>query len=151
MEAKENDNSPQEEAEKQKADMYQHIQEATKDKTKQVGLLKFLLKHVSKLITPFMYQVLDAATKDQVEEQKKEAVHEENGADDDEMEVDGSNEVPEDQEDEVKETVADTLKENNTKSEGNSKQKQQHPEGTLIFSFSNSLSPQSVVLLLKNI
>uniref|UniRef100_A0AAR5QJL7 VWFA domain-containing protein n=1 Tax=Dendroctonus ponderosae TaxID=77166 RepID=A0AAR5QJL7_DENPD len=111
MEAKENDNSPQEEADDQQADMYQHIQEATKDKTK---------------------QVLDAATKDQVDEQKKEAVHEENGADDEEMEVDGFNEVPEDYEEEVKEAVADTLKENKTKSEGNTKQKRQHPEGEAV-------------------
>ncbi|XP_050309360.1 midasin [Anthonomus grandis grandis] len=104
----------QDPAEEQQSDMYQHIQEAKQEKSK---------------------QILDAATKEQAEEQKKEACHQEAGEENEEQDVDGAKDISEETDDKMDVDIVDEQGEKPLKSETSKekrKNKKQHPEGDIM-------------------
>ncbi|XP_066248350.1 midasin [Euwallacea similis] len=117
LEAKESTFSEQQQdPEKQKADMYQHIEEATEESAT---------------------QILDVATKEQAEEQMKEITHEENVKNDEKTKEDEemSSNAPAEEEEKMDIDDFDTQNQKSVKQDGNkdkSKHSKQHSEGEII-------------------
>ncbi|XP_066138163.1 midasin [Euwallacea fornicatus] len=117
MEAHESASSEQQQdSEKQKADMYEHIKEATEEPTT---------------------QILDVATKEQAEEQRKKIAHEENVENDEKTKEDEetSSNIPAEEEEEMDINDLDTQNQKSVKQDGNkdkSKHSNQHSAGEIL-------------------
>ncbi|CAG9859620.1 unnamed protein product [Phyllotreta striolata] len=92
------------------AEEYQHIREAEKTKT----------------------QVLDVATKEQAESQRKELRHDEENADEEDETLEASKDVPSDEEQDIEQIIDNTVEPEKTgESLEKRKTKQQHPDGDI--------------------